>query len=283
VAHQPAGRPVVVGLRGPQLGLLDFADGLAGVLDRPLRVIHAWEVPPAAAYASIVVDGSLEEDLSSAGQEVLDGAETHLGQAAAASATSFELVRGWAPAVLGAESHEATAVVVGTDDVDWLDRLTGEAVTNFLCLHARGPVVVVPPTVSSFTVDEVVACVDGRTAATGPLRFAFQLADRAEVPLRVLHVTRHLDEPQELESARLRLAEVLAGWSQTYPDLRVTPELVQGDDAADAILGAASEGSLLVAGQPHGGALRRWRAPVVRDLEGAGRFPVAVVPDDHLA
>lgn len=278
---QPANdRPVVVGVRDQQPGLLDFAQGLAGVFDARLRVVHACQIPYPYAFSPLSV-GDLPDTIVTAARKVLKDAENHLEAGGARADVAYELVAGFPPAVLGSESDGAKSVVVGTDDVGWLDRLTGEAVTNFLCLHAQSPVVVVPPGVDAFAIEEIIVAVDTQTSASGPLQFAFELADKISVDVRVLHVMRHREAAEHIESARVALAEVLAGWSETYPDLNVTTELVEGRDPADETLAVAGDGALVVAGRPHSGALRGWRAPVARALARAGRRPVAVVPPDY--
>lgn len=274
-------RPVVVGVRDEQPGLLDFAHGLAGVLGSHLRVVHACHVPYPYAYAPLSAK-DLPDSIVASARRVLTDAQKHLESGAEPTTDiAYELVAGFPPAVLGAESYGAKTVVVGTDDVGWLDRVTGEAVTNFLCLQAQSPVVVVPPSVDSFaTIDQVLVCVDARTAATGLMQFAFELADRGSLEVRILHVMPHR-EAKDIESARLALAEVLAGWSQSYPDVTITTELVEGHDPAEETLHVAADTALVLVGRPHGGRLRGWRSPASRALQVAGHRPVAVVPPDY--
>jgi hypothetical protein len=169
--------------------------------------------------------------------------------------------------------------VIGTDDVGWVDRASGAAVTRHLSSHAGCPVVVVPPTVESFTVDEVLVMVDGESTAQGPLRFAFEVAVRASINIRALHVARHLESPTDSELARAMLADLLAGWSQDYPGVHVSAELATGDPAGVAMRMAGAT-SLIVAGQPRPGQHGGWRIPVARALAGAGDRTVAIVPPD---
>lgn len=275
-----APRPVVVGLRDQETGTLDFAAGLATAFGSGLRVVHAYEAPYPYGYGAHTA-ADLPDSIVSAARRVLTDAQQHLEAAGTVTDAAFELVIGFPPAVLGAESSGAKAVVVGTDEAGWLDRLTGEAVTNFLCLHSQSPIVVVPPTVEAFAVDEVVAAVDGRGPESGPLQFAFELADRISVDVRVLHVMSHRQAVKDIDSARLVLAETLAGWSEAYPDVTVSTVLAEGRDTVEETTAVAGERSLVVAGRPEGGPLRRWRAPVTRALTRAGRQPVAVVPPHY--
>lgn len=270
-------RPVVVGVRDEQPGLLDFAHGLAGLLSSPLRVVHACHVPYPYAYAPLSVK-DLPDSIVASARSVLTEAEEHLGSGSEQTEIAYDLVAGFPPAVLGAESYGARVVVVGTDDVGWLDRVTGEAVTNFLCLHAQSPVVVVPPAVESFAaINQVLVCVDAQSAAAGLMRFSFDLADRGSLEVRVLHVMHHR-EAKEIETARLAIAEVLAGWSEDYPDVTVTTELVEGHDPSEETAHVAADGALVVVERPQGGPLRAWRSSAAHTLKVAGRWPIAVVP-----
>jgi nucleotide-binding universal stress UspA family protein len=273
-------RPVVVGVRDQQTGLLDFAAGLAACYDAPLRVVHTCQVPYPYGYGPHTA-ADLPESVVEPARRVLQDAQEHLERVKPGTDVAYELVMGFPPAVLGAESSGARSVVLGTDDAGWLDRLTGEAVTNFLCLHSQSPIIVVPPEVESFAIDEIVVAVDGRTAERGPLQFAFEHADRMSVDVRVVHVMSHHEATKDIEEARLALAETLAGWSETYPDVAVSTVLSEGRDPAEEASAVAGEGSLVVAGRPQGGPLRRWRAPVTRALARAGRQPVAVVPPHY--
>ncbi|AWB92341.1 universal stress protein [Aeromicrobium chenweiae] len=272
-------RPVVVGVRDEQPGLLDFAWGLAELYGCRLRVVHACQVPYPYAFAPLSA-GDLPEAIASAARRTLKDAEKHLEAGGTRADIAYELVAGFPPAVLGSESDGARFVVVGTDDVGWLDRLTGEAVTNFLAMHARSPVVVVPPSVQSFAIEQIVVAVDARSTEKGPLQFAFELADKISVDVEVLHVMSHR-EAKHVDEARVAMAETLAGWSESYPDVTVTTALVEGHDPVDETLAVAGEGALVVAGRPHTGALRSWRAPVARALARAGQRPVAVIPPDY--
>lgn len=275
----PTDHPVVVGVRNHQTGLLSFARGVAGLLGSRLRVVHSYSLPFPYAHATLYTSRDPSSVLTPASQQVIDDARTQLEAAGEGPEVEYDLVYGYPPAVLALESYEAAALVIGTDDIGWLDRASGAAVTRHLCAHAGCPVVVVPPSVDSFRIDEVLVMVDGETAAQGPLRFAFEVAARASVDVRALHVERHLDSPADAEAGQAMLAELLAGWSHDYPDVHVSTELATGEPVGVA-LRMAGEATLIVAGQPHPGRRGGWRVPVARALAGAGDHTVAIVPSD---
>lgn len=273
-------QPIVVGVRDEQPGLLSFALGLAKALGSRMRVVHSYRVPFPHAYTALYAGKDPADALSDTSREVISDARSHLEDMSTGTDVEYELVYGYPPAVLGVESRRAKALVIGTDDLSWIDRITDAAVTSYLCMHAASPVVVVPPRVSAFDLTDVTVTIDGETSAHGPLQFAFELADKASVDLHVLHATDQLSSFSDLESARMVVAEVLAGWMQAYPDVTVISELTTGDPA-DRALSATGDASLIVAGRPHPDRRGGWRPPVARTLVKAGARPIAVVPADY--
>lgn len=271
-------RSLIVGIRDRQPGLLDFARGLADLLNVPLQVTHAYAAPYPYPYAAVFTGDTPSDELAPAARQVLDDAKSHLDATGGEHTdVAYELVHGYPPAVLGAHSHDAKALVIGTDNVHWMDRVTGASVTNFLSFHAGCPVLVIPPHIESFDVKEVVVTVDGKTPAHGPLQFAFEVADRADRPLRALHVADRSASTEEMESAHISLAEVLAGWSEAYPGVRLSSAVLRGNPAEEA-LEAAGQGSIIVAGRPSARRRGGWSAPVAQCLVRAGERPIAIVP-----
>ena len=67
----------------------------------------------------------------------------------------------------------------------------------------------------------VVIALDGDTPATGPLRFAFEQADARGDELHVLHAIPPGTTKPDAEAIRANIGAVLAGWSDSYPEVRV--------------------------------------------------------------
>jgi hypothetical protein len=118
-----------------------------------------------------------------------------------------------------------------------------------------------------------------------PLAFAFAEADRLGVPLVVEHVwsapadngpaTAGTDGRTELaaytDAARL-LDDIVAVWSDKYPDVEVRRALRHGLDPAFALTAASRSARLLVVGSTASS------APLVQALLHRAGCPVAVVP-----
>lgn len=266
---------VVVGVRSRQPALLGYARTLARLLDARLRVVHAYAPP--YSHADLYITEAEADSYVAAANGVMADAQAYVDETGIGADTELELVPGYPPAALVAEGREAKALVIGTDDLGWFSRITGAAVSSHVALHADCPVVVVPPAVSASAMTEVAVAIDGETAAQGPLRFAFELADRAGAGLRVIHVGEPATSVSDTEARELRIAEVLSGWRQDYPEVPVTPEIWAGDPV-DETIRAAGDAGLLVIGRPHVG---RWHLPgraVAVSLLRVAALPVAVVP-----
>jgi nucleotide-binding universal stress UspA family protein len=272
-------RPVVVGVLDKQPDLLDYANGLATMLDRPLRVVNAFEFP--ATTADVYVSQEVIDSFEAAAHQVIADARSHLEAAGSQAPTDYVVAFGSPAAVLDLQSETAELVVIGTDDVGWLRRLGGAAVSAYVVQHAHSPVVVVPPGIARFDLDEVVLTLDGETSAHGPLTFAFQLADRAHAVLRVVHVVPVLTSDTQLDASLANVAELVAGWSEDYPDVQVVSTLTYGEPVDEGVH-ASGPNSIVVVGRPHTQhmAITLGRPVATAILRHAG-CPVAVVPADY--
>lgn len=269
---------VVVGVRSKQPELLAYARTFAQLLGARLRVVHAYAPP--YSHADLYVTEAEADSYIAAAHRVVADAQSYFDETGLGSDVELELVDSYPPAALVAESRHAKAVVIGTDDVSWFERITGSAVSSHVALHADCPVVVVPPSASAAAMTEVAVAIDAKTAARGPLKFAFELADRAHVGLRVIHIGDPATSVSDTEARELLVAEVLTGWRQEYPDVAVTPEIWAGDPVDETVRAAADAGFLVV-GKPHAG---RWHLPgraVAASLLRVTTFPITVVPADY--
>lgn len=269
---------VVVGVRSRQPALLGYGRTFAQLLGARLRVVHAYAPP--YAHADLYITEAEADSYVAAANGVMADAQAYFDETGIGADVELELVHGYPPAALVAEGREAKALVIGTDDVSWFERITGAAVSSHVALHADCPVVVVPPSVSTSAMTEVAVAIDGKTAAHGPLKFAFELAARAHAGLRVIHVGDPATSVSDTEARELRIAEVLSGWRQEYPEVPVTPEIWAGDPVDETVRAAADAG-LLVVGKPHAG---RWHLPgraVAASLLRVATFPITVVPADY--
>jgi nucleotide-binding universal stress UspA family protein len=272
--------PVLVGVAGKQPIAVAYAVVEAVRLHRPLRVLHCWALPSTASalYLGSETLGSMRVD----GQEVLDAAAAVVAESGVDIEVEYVLADGSPVNVLAEDAKEAAELILGSDDVPWIDRLLGGEVSGYLARTAACPVVVVPErTVPGTGTGGVVVTIDGDTAAAGPLRYAFEQADARHEALHVLHAAPEATLRQDFQNHHVNVAEVVAGWQEVYPDVTVLRSTTDGTPA-DACIEATAEASLVVIGHHHGHSISFARArPIALTVLRKAQCPVAVVPLDY--
>ncbi|GGL00954.1 universal stress protein [Planomonospora parontospora subsp. parontospora] len=284
---------IVVGVDGSQAGLeaVGWAVREAGLRGARLRIVHvmptwAFEMPEDVPHADV-------------GRWMRDGAAGLLAQGverARAEGLPVEveplLLPGDPRQGLIEAAGQAELLVVGSHGLGgFLGMLVGSVALG-VCGHTACPVAVVraaPAGQEQPAVDgPVVVGVDGSPAGAEALAFAFAEASARGVELRAVHAWSGPvieGAPHLLESAERRegdeqrvLAEALAGWSERYPDVKVTAEAVNGhpvDVLKDASAGA---GLLVVGSRGRGDLTGLLLGSVSHSLLHHALCPLAVVP-----
>jgi nucleotide-binding universal stress UspA family protein len=268
---------VIVGVKDKQVTALRFAARVAVARGAGLRIIHCVDVPSVVEFVTTPNDV-----WRSTGQGVLDDAAAALGDEIPPSAVEYELDDGPPYNTLLEEAiGGALMVVVGADTTGWFEDLRDGSVAHRLASHSPVPVATVPE--HAWAVEDtgtVVVAIDGRSAATGPLRFAFEEASRRQADLHVVHIVPEKDMFHRSMSHRLEVAEVLAGWSEEFPDVRVTRRLLF-DEADEGTVRASEEASLLILGRrSETGISRLLGHPVLAEVTRRVHCPCVVVPDE---
>jgi len=126
-----------------------------------------------------------------------------------------------------------------------------------------------------------VIALDGDTPASGPLRFAFEQAGPRGNVLHVLHAIPEGTAPPDVEGVRANLGEILAGWSDTFPEVHVQLSFPI-DEAEEALARATEYAELVVVGRPHRHGLPIALArPLAAEVLRHAHCPVAVIPADY--
>lgn len=272
--------PIVVGIAGKQPTVLRFAVREALRAGTGLRVVHAASVPTHDVGTYV---GAREfEDTKIRGQGVLDDAQEIIEQEASQPEVSYVLSVASANEALERASSDAQLLVIGADGVPWYDRVRDSGVIRHMTRHARCAIVVVPEIARPDpTVGGLVVALDGDTSPIGPLTYAFDQARARRHDLHVLHATSPATLAADSEAIRADLAELLAGYAQTHPDVRVSKAFIV-DGTEQAIVSAGEQAELVVVGRSRSRNLSfaLTRPLAMQVLRWAG-CPVAIVPPDY--
>jgi nucleotide-binding universal stress UspA family protein len=272
-------RKVVVGIESIQPMALKFAAKAAVAHGVGLRVIHCATAPAVGEFVTVPNDV-----WQSAGRSLLDDASDILGDSISPDDVEYELLEDLPFSTLLDEANSgAPMVVVGVDTTGWFEDLLDGSVAHRLATHSPVPVAVVPERPwTAVDAGDVFVAIDGRSPATGPLRFAFEEADQRRVGLQVLHVVPEDDMFYRSMSHRVQVAEVLAGWSEEFPDVRVTRRQFF-DEADEGTIRASEEAALLVLGRrSENGLARLLGHPVLAEVTRRVQCPCVIVPDESV-
>jgi nucleotide-binding universal stress UspA family protein len=201
-------------------------------------------------------------------------------------------------------SAGAALVVVGARGHGGFSGLSIGSVAAQTAAHAAAPVLVVRPPVPDDPAPDVtrparpvphpgpvVVGVDGSAESNAAIGFAFEAAAHRRVALVALHAwwalppdnlgpTRpgHYHDTEASDEARRLTAELVAGWSGTYPDVAVELRPVASmNPSYDLIKASADAGLIVVGSRGRGGFTGLLLGSVGRDLVGHADAPVAVV------
>jgi nucleotide-binding universal stress UspA family protein len=285
------GRPVVVGVDGSDASFVGLAWAVHEAMreHRPVRLVHAWEVP-VPGYVPVPSSVDLVRESAEA---TLADSRAKAQQWAPGLSLDTRLVHGPAARVLVDEGAEGAMVVVGSHGRGGFARLLIGSSSAAVAAHASVPVVVTRGTRAdeAWRAAPVVVGVDGSAVSEAAVLFAFQAASRRGQGLVVVHAWAQpdpmVDEAYAVLSesatrqteARLAIAESLAGLRDTYPDVDVT-EVVADGHPVETLLAEASTraASLLVVGsRGRGGFVGLLLGSVSRGVLHHAECPVAVV------
>jgi len=201
-------------------------------------------------------------------------------------------VTGFAPTTLTAASRLAHTVVVGSHGRSALPTALLGSVSHQVAIHSSCPVVVVRES-GAREVDgpgRVIVGVDGSEASEPGLAYAFAYASSTGSDLTAVHTWWweplegvSLGEPwigdwtQIATQEGSLISEVLAGWSQRYPDVEVTSHVVRGDPVVELLEQSRGARLLVVGSRGRGGFVGLMLGSVSRRILKRATCPVAVV------
>ena len=286
-----AGSPIVVGVDGSDESLvgLAWATHEAQHRHRPLKLVHAWEVP-VPGYVPVPASVDLVRESAEA---VLADAVSKAEEWAPSVEVEGLLMHGATARVLIDQGEDAAMLVVGSHGRGGFARLMLGSSSAAVAAHASVPVVVTRGTSPDETwrAGPVVVGIDGSEVSESAIDFAFSAAAVRRAGLVAVHAWAQpdpfVDEAYAVLSeaatrqteAHLAVSESLAGWRDKYPDVQVT-EVIADGHPVDALLSETTtvDAALLVVGsRGRGGFAGLLLGSVSRGVLHHATCPVAVV------
>lgn len=286
-------QPVVVGVDGSTAALhaVRWAAERALGDDRPLRIIHAYELP-IGFPSGVTEEESILDTMRSQGRRWLATAQDTAREAAPDLRVETALAATAPTAGLLRETENARLLVLGNRGRHALTGLLVGSTSQALAGQAHCPVVLIRGGGDSVAARSgpIVVGVDGTVASESAVAFAFAEASAQGATLVALHAWAEsvfetalagpnapMDWGLQRQIADEALAERLAGWQEKYPDVRVERELVH-DRPARALRRCAQTARLVVVGRRgHGGFREMVLGSTSQHLLHHATCPVAVV------
>ncbi|OPF80973.1 hypothetical protein VT50_0210530 [Streptomyces antioxidans] len=285
--------PITAGVDGSpeSLAAAHWAAREARCRRAPLRLIHAWMLPPQTARTA-----QSPEMRRLWAQEALEDTKARLLADCPGMSIATELVAETPVEALVARGAGSEMLVLGSHGRGAVGGfLLGSVGLHVLAL-SKSPVVLVRRNGGARTGTgprDVVVGIQDPPESAAPIEFAFATAAahgtgvcavRAWAPVPVFahgpRSRRLLDETQGTGPGRerQRLAEAVELWREKYADVPVT-ERVERGHATEVLLGAAAEAELTVVGRPiHRPPAGPRLGHVAHALLHHAACPVAVVP-----
>jgi nucleotide-binding universal stress UspA family protein len=252
--------PLVVGIDGSEHGLhaLDWAAANAAMRHWPVHLVNVFEPSMPIASPSSPLMSDLEAPEDSSAQCLIDARE-HLAQHWPSVEVTDVSREGRIVQVLIDELDRGRMLVLGRRGIGRFAALVAGSTTLACAARAHGPVVVVPPSFATeSTQGRVVVGVDGSDRGEAAIAMAFAEASARGGILDVVHAweppsafsydyAAYGGGPAWKVEQELAVAEVTAGWHETYPDVDVRT-LVDEDHAAASLVRHGVGADLIVVG-----------------------------------
>ena len=285
-----SGAPVVVGVDGSESALDAVRLGAteADLRHRPLLVVHAFAWSQMRVPVGPVPGGPPEGGFRNAADRLVEAAVDVARRAAPSVPVVSSIDDGFAAPVLLRHARTAAMVVLGNRGLGGFGDLIIGSIAVHVAAHATCPVVVAKGT--AHVGGPVVVGVDGSAVSDHAVGFAFDEADRRDVPLVAVHAWRYpvptgagdmlplvydLDQVGAEETALL--AEATAGWCERYPDVHVTRRVYRSRPAKALVEESADAGLVVVGARGRGGFSGLLLGSVSHAVLHHAQCPVAIV------
>jgi nucleotide-binding universal stress UspA family protein len=283
---------IVVGVDGSEHAdrALAWAARQAELEHRPLTLLHAFDPVGRTLVGALELEGDnrleLLRTLRRDARRTLDDAVDKVREIGPGLEVHHQLVDTDPRHALVKASTTAHLLVVGARGRGSLRGLLLGSVSVAVAQLAECPTVVCRPPGTGPTVARIVVGADGSAASWPVIDFAFRQASRRAVPLTVMHcfwevtpANAPVGPDEGPVDMKVVLAESVAGFRESYPDVEVDLQLARG--LVDRVLvDSAASADLLVVGRRHKRAVARLlHASMAAAVLERAAGTVAVVPE----
>lgn len=296
--ERPSG-PVIVAYDGNQAShaAASYAAREARRRHVKLTMIYAHQPTPMWGPATPILDDySWERDWA---RQMLTDGRNEVRSAFPDLEIDTKIMSGSAAGTLIDASATASLVVTGTHSTAGIIGHLAGSVATQIAAHAHAPVIVVRETAGSHAdsaeAGRIVVGLDGSDESQRALAFAVDEAVDRRASIEAVYgwcvpdvhdiqpfINRTYVLEEEKAKADRLIAEAVSGWSDRYPDLTITHQVVYTFDPVDALLQAATDADLIVVGsRGHGGFLGLRLGSTVDALIRVASVPVAVVRGEY--
>ena len=308
-----ASMPIVVGADGSEQSsrAVEWAAREAVRRKAPLRIVSVSAMPPRMRpqHASPATIADILHKISA---RTLAAALTRAKEVAPGLLVEADLVSGPPAPTLAAYASGASMLVVGVRGAGGFSAMVLGSVSRYVAMHASCPVVVAQEDSMAVHREVVVGVADPAEAA-GSLGFAFEEASMRGALLMAVHAlapypvapSRGEEDlalaawlhrapgaaeqaaqpaaggPADEAVAAAELTQVLAGWQDKYPEVRVSQDIVRGHPGR-VLASYSARADLVVIGRHHGpeggaASIGSIQHPVLNHAHG----PIAIVPSSR--
>ena len=230
---------VVVGVDGSDHAdrAIVWASRQAVLEHRPLTLLHGFNPVGRTTVGALELEGTDQSELlhvlRQAARTMLDDGLALARKTEPGLEVHAVLVDGDARQSLVDASHTARLVVLGSRGRGSVSGLLLGSVSVAVAQLATCPTVVCRPRRTADRAHGVLVGADGSAASLPVIEFAFHQAALRGVPLTVMHcfweiVAAGSSTTEEPADVRLLLAESVAGFAESHPDVEVHLELARG-------------------------------------------------------
>jgi nucleotide-binding universal stress UspA family protein len=286
MTNAPWQRPVVIGIDDQPTShvALDWAIDEATRRKLPLHIVHARDNPPGSRLNAPGAQGSLRTPT------LLDEAVARVHSLAPWLEVTTEVPALKPSLALLDASQRAACLVVGARGHGPLVGTILGATSLDVAAHAACPVVVVRqfPEIAPVRPGVVVGA-DGSEVSAEAIGYAFAQAALRELPLTVVHVWSSDFDSAYLASdvttglaaltaeEQALAAEEIAGWAETYPDVKVNRHVLRGHPVMELVDHSRGAELLVVGSRGRGGFTGMLLGSVSQGVLHQAHCPVAVV------